>query len=75
MIATLTQGSVIEMLPSSSCRGGAGELVAHGVGSEVGGRSAGVARKLGSSWRFEWEKRVENHGKSPRKLERKKTII
>jgi len=66
MIATLPGVASKCSLRLRGCRGGAGEFVAHGVGSEVGGRSAGVARKfLGSSWRFEWEKLVENHGKVP----------
>ena len=30
--------------------------------------------EIPGKWRFEWEKLVENHGTSPRKLERKKHI-
>ena len=31
--------------------------------------------EIPGKWRFEWEKLVENHGTSPRKLERKKTHL
>jgi len=67
MIATLPGVALNCSLHLRGCRGGAGEFVAHGVGSEVGGRSAGVARKFlgsgvlsGKNWWKTMEHPLEN---------------